>query len=98
MNLFVETYWISIIAALLATSSFTAIMIGTSLWSWWTGQLQLPTKPFMCPVCLGFWFNFSFLLGVAYETQLTFWWSFGLALIGGVITELIDQKINFKYE
>ena len=98
MNLFVETYWISIVLQMLGIAAFTAVLIGLNFWNFLVDQFQWPRKPFLCPLCLGFWHNLMLWSGVAYETSLTFLWAVTISLIGGVMTELIDQKINFMHE
>lgn len=73
------------IILMLATASAVTLALATN----WYRDTVFDRKPFNCALCLGSWaamvpmmYHYGFFLGL------------GLAAMTGVVTELLDRKIN----
>lgn len=92
MNSIIAIYYLEPLITCLSIAIATALLIGFRPYEWLNEQFMLPKQPFMCPKCLAFW------LALIWTWQEPWKITLAMALITALLAEVVDQKINLKYE
>jgi hypothetical protein len=72
------------------TSAIIAVALNSAPYIWLTEILKLPSEPFRCAMCSGFWLSlFYFLI----QGQ-PFWHAVWCAGTASFVAELMDRKLN----
>ena len=92
MNSIFAIYYLEPLITILALSAATALLMGFRPYEWMVEQFQLPRKPLLCPKCFAFWLTLAWCYQEPWKIQ------FVMAIFASILAEIIDQKINLKYE
>jgi hypothetical protein len=75
-------------AILLAT--FIVVVINSKPYQWWMDWTGLPTEPFRCAMCLGWWCGVAFFVWAKADAWPAIW----AASVTSFAGELLDRKLN----